>query len=413
MKFRDSPKSMPEIAAELRVRYVLGGGLVRATDSVRINVQLIDAQADDHIWADTYDRALSMENLLSVQSEIAQRVATELEAVLTPEEQDRIRASLTDNFDAYELYLLGRYRFVRRSAENLRGAIRYFEAAIEQDSTFALAWTGLASAWAVLPWYEPVPSREAYTWARDAAQRALELDEGLAEVHTALGTLALYYEWEWETAERHLLRAVELTPNYAQAHHRLGLAHFFLGRHDRAIRSVETAIRLNPLGNNFPGTLAGMLHVAGRVEEALALYRKAEKFDPPIPSDLCVMSLLFLREGLAEEGFRVIQRWGEAIGYPHPERLPLVLRAIEARELTEGALAVLEDVRRTTGLRAGQLAHLYLHLDAPAEALRFVQEGIAERDPALPFLAYPHTRAKVLENPEITAALQEAGVRIY
>jgi tetratricopeptide (TPR) repeat protein len=192
------------------------------------------------------------------------------------------------------------------------------------------------------------------------------------------------------------------------------LAHLYFGRHDQGIQSVQTAISLNPLGTNFPGTLAYILYDAGRVEEALAIWTQTEKYDPSVPSDHLYLSLALVQQGLAEEGFRLIQRWGEVVGYPQPERLPLVLRAFEATELTEEALAVLEDVRRSTGQRAGFLALLYLNLDAPAEALRIVQEAIAERHFVVPWFGKsPFTRARVLENPEIMAALQEAGVSIH
>jgi hypothetical protein len=153
-----------------------------------------------------------------------------------------------------------------------------------------------------------------------------------------------------------------------------------------------------------------MFYDTGRVDEAVTVLRMVDKSDPPIPANLLYMSLILLQQGLPEEGFRAIQRWGDVIGYPKPERLPLVLRAFEEPELTGEALAVLEDVRRTTGLQAGYLAYLYVNLDAPAEALRIVQEAIAERHPAVPLLSFNPTRAWVLANSEITAALQAAGV---
>ncbi len=269
-----------------------------------------------------------------------------------------------------------------------------------------MAWAGLADAWAALLWSERYPPREAYARrGRDAAQRALDLDEGMAEAHTALGGLALYYDWKWDRAEAHLLRAVELKPNWALGHFYLGMVQYFQGRKDRGIKSLRTAVSLNPLGDNFHSTLAGFLYDAGRVEEALAIWHTR------FPSAV-YFSLALIQQGRAEDALRVIQRWGEAEGYPNPERLMLVLRAIEAPELTEGALGVLEDVRRTTGVRVRHLAALYLNLDAPAEALRIVKELISQRDPIVPFLGMALTRAGVLGNAEIMAALQEAGAPI-
>ena len=210
-----------------------------------------------------------------------------------------------------------------------------------------------------------------------------------------------------------MARAVELNPNCAQAHHWLGLAQYVLGQRDQGIQSVQAGVRLNPLGNNFHYTLANLLYDSGRVEEALAVYRKAETLEPPVGFGLLLMSVFSIQQGWAEEAFRVIQRWGEVVGYPAPERLQVVLRAFEAPELTGEALAVLEDVRHTTGLRAGDLAVLYLNLDAPSEALRIVREAIAQRHVVVSLLGMAFTRANVLGNPEITAALQSVGVPIH
>jgi tetratricopeptide (TPR) repeat protein len=381
-------------------------------DQIRLIFQLLDGTTGGQVWADDYDRDLTVGNLFSIQRDIAQQIAHAVGAVLTGEEQVRIEATPTTSLDSYELYLLGRLRFFARTAEDLRHAIQYFEAAIDQDPTFALAWAGLADAWTVLPWYEPVPSRDAYARGMDAAQRALDLDDDLAEGHAALGGLALYHAWDWERAEAHLSRAVVLNPNHAQAHLWLAYVHSFQRRQDQALHSILEGLRLNPLGNNFHATLAGILYDAGRVEEALEAYRESERLEPQARIVLLMMSLILTQEGRADEAFPVIQRWARVVGYPQPERLPLVLRAFEDAELTEEAVAVLEDVRRTTGLEAGFLAGLYVNLDAPAEALSIVQEAIAQRQVFVPFLAMAPLRDEVLENPEIVAALQAAGIAV-
>jgi len=412
MRFRDTDQAARDVAQELGVRYLLGAGLLRARDQVRINVQLMDAETDHLLWAETFDRSLSMKNLLSVQSEIARRVAAELEAVLSPEEEARIQAPVTENLVAYDLYFLGRHRWVTRSSEMLRRAIAYYQAAIEQDPTFALAWTGLADAWTALPWYEPIPALDAYARAREAAHRALELDDTMAEAYTALGGQAFYYEWDWDRAEAHLRKAIELNPNYAQAHQWLSMVQSVRGQLDQAIESIERGISLNPLGNNFHGSLAQYLFNAGRTEEALAVYRTAERFDPPIPTDLLTMSTVLLEEGQAHEAFRVIRRWGEVIGYPKPERLPVVLQAFHAPELTRKALAILEDLRQATGLQAGFLACFYLNLHAPAEALEIVQEAIAQRHAVVPFLGLTSLCRGLLRDPVLVSVLQEAGIPV-
>jgi TolB-like protein/Flp pilus assembly protein TadD len=410
VRFRDSPKSIQEIAGELGVRYLLEAGLLRATDSVRINVQLIDARLDGHIWADSFDFPLSMKNLLSAQTEIAQRVADQLKTVLRSEETTRIQAPGTTDLAAYDLYLLGRHRFRERSVQNLQAAIGYFEAAINKDANFALAWAGLADAWSVLPWYDRIPTREAYASGLDAARKALDLNPELAEVHTALGGLALYHEWDWKASEEYLLRALELNPNYAEAYHFLAMAQFLLGHGERAMDSMQMATTLNPLGNNFLHTLAASLYDAGRSEEAVAAFLKADQLEPPVPYGLMNASSFLFKEGRAEEAFRTIRKWGRVMGYPNPEGLPLILEARDDPSLTSEALALLEDVRSVLGLRAGDLVGVYLHLHDLPEAVRMVKESIAERHVVVPFLGMEPSRSEVLAMPEARAALVEVGV---
>jgi len=412
MRYKDTDKNVREIGEDLGVATIVEGEVLTIGDRLRINVQLIDARTDAHLWADQYERQAA--DVFEIQSDIAKRIVTALHATLTTEARKRIERKPTEDLEAYDYYLLGQHRWDCRSAENLRRAIRFFEAAIERDSTFALAWTGLADTWIAIPLYEPVISREAYARARDAAQRALHLDESLAEGHAALGALAMHEEWDWNRAVPHLERAVELNPSCADAHHWLGLAQRGLGRLDQAIRSMQRGIDLNPLANIYYYSLALPLYEAGRVDEALALFRKAEQLEPPLGWGLQFMSVFLIHQRRPEEAFRVIRKWGELVGYPDPERLHVVLKAVDESEFTRKALAVLEDVGATTGLRAGDLSTFYLNLDAPVEVLRVVRETIAQRHPlAVWFGKGVWSRGRLLENPEIVAELQAAGVRIY
>jgi serine/threonine-protein kinase len=336
-----------------------------------------------------------------------------LEAVLTPEEQARVQAPPTADLEAYELNLVGRHRWVYRSADNLHDAIRFFEAAVDKDSTFALAWAGLADAWTALPWYEPMPSPEAYARGWQAAQRAFDLEPDLAEAHAALGALLVWHEWDWGRGEGHLRRAVALNPSHAPSHHLLAVALGLGGQLDLAIQHMREAIRLNPLGNNYRFTLANLLYYDGKPDQARAVYERAEEAELLVPWGILEASIFYMQQGLDEEAFGAIRRWGELVSYPDPERLTVVLRAFESPELTEEAVRTLEDVRRTTGMQAGDLVRLYLNLDAPDEALSVLREAIARRHVVVPTLGGPHTRAGVLASAEITAALGEAGVPIW
>lgn len=412
-QFRDpgSRPTAPEIARDLGgIDYLLEGSARIAGGVVRIAVQLIDGTTDGHVWSDTFDGPYSVEESIAVQSEIAREIANALQVEVTPDEVDRISGLPTEDLEAYQLYLLGLQRFYARSSENLREAIQFFEAALQKDSAFAEAWAGLAITWNVVPWYDPIDSREAFARGREAAQRALELNENLAEVHTALGGQALFDEWNWEKAVAHFSRALELNPNHAQAYHWISTAHRTLGLLDRAIEELEEGIRHNPLGNNFQYALANYLYDAGRIEEALVAYRKAATLEPPVPWGLLMMTVFLVQQDMTEEALRIIEDWGELIGYPDLQRLSVVIEAFEVPELREEALEVLEDVKRETGLLERDVSVASLNFHEPAEILRITRELIAQRYPGTISLGLPFTKAKLLETPGVLTEFEAVGI---
>ncbi|UCC83777.1 MAG: tetratricopeptide repeat protein [Gemmatimonadota bacterium] len=296
MQFRDSPRTMGEIAEALRVRYVLEAGLLRAQDNVRITVQLIDAHMDAHVWAETYDRPLSIENLLDIQTDIATQIAAELEAVLTPEEQQRVAARPTDNLAAYELYMLGRYHFNTRLTawrDGLERAAEFYGRAIEADSGFALAYSGLAILCGSRPYFwsfDPDASPSARRWEIEAADsisawaahRAVALDSASAEAHTALGTVLTYVEHDWEEAEREFLTAIQLNPGYVTAHNFYGDLLMFRRRWDEAIPVKAKALELDPLSQIHRWNLAVAHWGAGRLTEAAELFEAVA----PLPNTI-------------------------------------------------------------------------------------------------------------------------------
>src|SRR5207237_2285780 len=192
------------------------GSVQRVADQVRVNVQLINALTDEHIWADTYDRKLT--DIFAVESEIAQAIAQALQATLTGSEKSSIAKKPTENPEAYELYLKGRFFWNKRTGVDLRKAIDYFNQAVAKDPNYALAYVGLADSYLLLPNYGSTSSQEALPPARTATKKALALDDSLAEAHASLGLLATI-ELDLERAFSELERAVQLKPNYATGHH--------------------------------------------------------------------------------------------------------------------------------------------------------------------------------------------------
>src|SRR3989441_7884679 len=219
-RFKSAPADLREIAKQLGVMNILEGSVQKATDQVRVNVQLINAMTDAHLWADTYDRQLT--DIFAVESEIAKTIAESLQAKLSGSEKTAISKTPTKNPEAYELYLKGRFFWDKRTGADLLTAIQYFNQAIAKDPGYALAYAGLADSYALLTAYVASSIADSFPQAKAAARKALELDGSLAEAHTSLGQVLLFYDLDFQAAANEFQRAIALNPNYATAHHWYG-----------------------------------------------------------------------------------------------------------------------------------------------------------------------------------------------
>src|SRR5438093_1453588 len=274
--FKTAPENLPQIAKQLGVTNILEGSVQKAADQVRVNVQLINAITDAHVWADTYDRKLT--DIFAVESEIAKNIAETLQARLSGSEKSSIAKAPTANPEAYELYLKGRFFWNKRTGADLRKAIEYFNQAVARDPNYALAYVGLSDSYLLLPNYGSTSSQEALPPARSAAKKALALDDSLAEAHASLGLLATI-ELDLNRALSELERAVQLKPNYATAHHWLALADMTLARFDPAIGEGKRAIELDPLSLIINADFSWLYLCARRYDEGEAQARKTLEID--------------------------------------------------------------------------------------------------------------------------------------
>src|SRR5437660_1803043 len=294
--FKSAPDNLPQIAKQLGVMNILEGSVQKANDQVRVNVQLINALTDAHLWAETYDRKLT--DIFAVESEISKTIADTLQAKLTGSEKSSIAKKPTVNQEAYELYLKGRFFWNKRTGPDLQKAIDYFKQAVEKDQKYALAYAGLADAYVLLPPYGAASPSESFPQAEAAARKALELDDTLAEAHTSLGQFLLFYDLDFAGSTREFERAIALDPNYATAHHWYGggppLA---LGRFDRAITEGKRAIELEPLSLSNKPDLGWLYFNARRYNEAEAQARKTLEMD-----SRCYLAHYYLGEVLQFKG---------------------------------------------------------------------------------------------------------------
>jgi TolB-like protein/Tfp pilus assembly protein PilF len=285
MRYRDTVKPLPEIASELGVAHILEGGVQRAGDKVRINVQLIDANSDEHLWAERYDRKLSASNLFTIQSEIAEAIAEALHAAISPGEQQRIRATPTENLEAYEAYLLGRQRYNHSTESSLRDAVGFFRKAVELDPGFAMAWVGLADTYIQLAGDRGFPIGETQANAETALETALELDKELGEAYTSFIELKIKQN-DLEGALQNAERAMELSPNYPPLSGLYGILQSDLGQTEEGLRWREAAVQMDPMSAELRRSYAIALRELGRTEDALAQLQVALEIDPLHPGIL-------------------------------------------------------------------------------------------------------------------------------
>ena len=278
-RYKSSPNDLPQIAKQLGVANILEGSVQKSQDQVRVNVQLINAATDAHLWADSFDRKLI--DIFAVESEIAAKVADTLQAKLTGAEQHAISMQPTQNTEAYQLYLRGRYFWNKRTGPDLQKAIDYFKQAIDKDPNYALAYVGLGDAYILLSGFGAARPQDSFPLAEAAAKKALEIDDNLAEAHTTLGFSLCVHHFDFAGSIREFERAIELNPNYATAHHWFGDGPLLaVGQFDRAIAEGKRALELDPLSVIITADLGANYLVARRYDEAIEQFHKAIDLDP-------------------------------------------------------------------------------------------------------------------------------------
>ena len=378
-RFKSSPDDVPAIASQLGVANILEGSVQRTADKVRVNVQLIKGATDTHLWADTFDRKLT--DIFAVESEIARTIADTLQAKLTGSEQHAIAARPTENTEAYQLYLKGRFFWNKRTGQNLNKAADYFNQAIAADRKYALAYVGLADAYVLMPLYGAGAPRDCYPKAKTAAKKALELDDMSAEAHTSLAQVSCYYDLDYPQALREFQRAIELNPNYATAHQWYGSSGLAaLGRFDEAIVELKRAIELDPLSLVINTDLGNTYYRARRYDEAIDQMRKTLEMDPGF-----YYAHWNLGSALAAKGALkpAIEEYEKArVLNDDPSMLGLLAHAYAVSGNKTEAMKIrdqLEVISKQRYVSAYSFALVYLGLGDKEEALRWLEKAYEDR----------------------------------
>jgi TolB-like protein/Tfp pilus assembly protein PilF len=378
MHYKGSSKPLSQIGGELGVRYVLEGSVRKDSSRVRITAQLVRVRDQMRVWSHEYDRELA--DLLTVQHEVAQEVASEMQATLG--ERPKPLAALggkpaasAGSYAAYDLYLQGRYFWNKRTQEGFQRAADYFQQAIARDPNYAPAYAGLADTLGLMSTYYLGPQNELMPTGRAAALKALQLDDTLAEAHTSLALIAENYEYDWQTAEKEFQRAIQLDPGYATAHQWYAEYLSWLGRFEEALAESEKARRLDPLSMIIAADHATILYYARQYDRALAQSRAVLHMDPKAPRAASVLIYSYVRQQKFAEAQEFIEQhdatlgsrwlpvleaivygnWGRASeaqkaltrveqsAWKHEERIPALLQAYSATGQRDKTIALLQE----------------------------------------------------------------------
>jgi tetratricopeptide (TPR) repeat protein len=347
---------------------------------VRITAQLIQAEQERHLWAESYERDLR--DILALQSEVARAIASEVKVRLTPQEQTRLARARPVNPEAYQACMMGRYFLNKRTEDGLKKAITYFEQALEKDPGYAVAWAGLADCYNLLANFDFLPPKEGFPKAKAAATKALELDESLAEGHTSLGFFKDNFEWDWPGAEKEFARALELNPNYATAHHWYSDHLGIMGRHEEAIAEIKRAQQLDPL-SLIISTVAGVrFHWARRYDQAVEQLRKTLEMDPSFALAHFWLGQTYEQSGQYESAIAEHQKARAALG-GGGFALAGLGHAYAAAGKRDDALRILTDLnqlRKAAYVSPYAIGVIHVALGERAQALQWLQRAYEERD---------------------------------
>ena len=405
MPFKQRTQSPKEIAARLEVATLLEGSVRRIGDRVRIVAQLIDAETQQHLWTETYDRQLT--DIFAIQTDVALHIAAALNAELSRDEQARIRKDATSDLEAYQLYLQGRHWFVRYTPEGMQRATEYFEQAIVRDPGYALAYASLAMAYAEMGETGALAPDVAYPRARDAVAHALRLDSALGEAHCTVAFLKTLWDFDWAGAEREFKRALELSPNSADAYDLYGRMCSALGRHDEAIALQQRAQKLDPLAHRTD--VATTLLRTGHYAEAARGAAHTLESDPADARAHATLGWAYLKQGKADAGLAELER-AVSVAPANTQWLAQLGQAYGLAGHTDRAREVLqqlEDQAQRAYVSPYHLAFVFTGLGDHERAIDLLERAFAERAGAVYGIKGSFLLAPLRSHPRFKALLEK------
>ena len=410
MRYVKEGKTHKQIASDLGVQYLLEGSVRRYGSDLRITAQLVDTFRDEYIWAETYRG--TMKDIFDIQERVASEIAQALQIRLSPDEKQNLKKRPTENTGAYQLYLQGRFFWNKRSEESLKTAIRYFEQAIEKDPQYAVAWAGIADSYSLLGEFGNIPRKELYPKAKAAVNKALEIDNNLAEVHTSLASILMLSEWDWTNSEKEFKLALELNPNYPTAHHWYSIWFLHMGRLDECLRMISRAGELDPVSQAILKDKGMAFYYNRQYDEAVEMATKTLELDPTYAAAHRLLSLAYQGKQMFAEAIVENQKWGALTGNKTETAITLAqLYAVSGQR--EEAKRLVEAVQREKlvmdQLDRG-LALVYAALGENDMAFKHLENSYERREEAVLTLKVDPKLDSLRSDPRFMVLLKKIGI---
>jgi len=401
--YKGKPDNPQQVGRDLKVRAVLNGSVVQRGGLLIIRAELVNVADGSQMWGDQYQRKL--DDILAIEAEISQEISQRLRLKLTGEDRARLARRATENTEAYQLYLQGRFYWNQNTEAGMRKAVECYQQAIDKDPAYARAYAGLADAYNSLGFMAYMPSKEAFPNARAAANRALRLDDTLSEAHNSLAGVRYLYDWDWPGAEKELKRAIELDPDYATAHD--FYSHFLImtGRTDEAMTEIRRALALDPVSVRVNSRLGVQLYFARQFDQAIKQLRKTLELDPNHPMTSAYLGMAYLAKSMYPEAIEAMRK----LPGP-PTRLALAYAMAGRRAEAKRIVDRLEEIAKTSFVSPADVAYVYAALGQKDAAMGWMEKAYEARSPPMVFLKMDPKVDSLRADPRFRDLLRRVGL---
>jgi serine/threonine protein kinase/Tfp pilus assembly protein PilF len=403
MRYKNTGKDIKEIGRELNVSTILEGRIRKEKDDIRVTAQLVNVEDGFQLWSETYEQKL--EGVFDIQSDIAEKITKALKVKLSPEEKEQIQKKPTENIEAYNLYLQGRWFWNMRTGKEMETSIKYFEQSIENDPNYALAYVGLADSYITLADWVYLRSKEAYFKAKEAATKALEIDDSLAEAHNSIAIIKYMYESDWLNAEKEFKRAITLNPNYAAARQEYAEYLACLGRFDEALKEIKQAQKLDPLSLMFSASEANFLYYARDYDHAIEQNKKTLEMDPNFRPAHVYLGRSYREKGIYEKALEEFKKINSQIDIGIT--LAKMGKKPEAHQVIKDYTE--DTIQSDSPLSLENVARIYFSMEEEDQGFKWLKRAYEEKE-SLRFLKVHPLYDRVRSDPRFKALIKKVGL---